>query len=121
MDPADIPLPAFLDPLLDYLSSRLPPPLFSFLLSLLSHALALFTSLLNLIFTVVSTKPADWDAQTLLPPLITLLAAYLALVSIYRTTSWMVRTTVWMMKWGAILSALAAGAGWMMGNQYAGG
>jgi len=25
MDPADIPLPAFLDPLLDYLSSRLPP------------------------------------------------------------------------------------------------
>jgi len=53
--------------------------------------------------------------------LITLLAAYLALVSIYRTTSWMVRTTVWMMKWGAILSALAAGAGWMMGNQYAGG
>ncbi|KAF9241646.1 hypothetical protein BU15DRAFT_87217 [Melanogaster broomeanus] len=82
MDPSDMQLPAFLDPLLDYLSEHLPPELYSFL---------------------------------------TFLAAYFALLSLYRTTSWMFRTTFWCLKWGAILAALAAGAGWYMGNQDAGG
>jgi len=120
MDPADIPLPAFLDPLLDFLADQLPPPLYSFLISLLSHALALFTALLSLISSLYSSKPWEWDAQTIIPPLISFLAAYLALVSLYRTTSWMVRTSIWFIKWGTILGALTAGMGWYLGNQNAG-
>ncbi|KAG2048259.1 hypothetical protein BDR06DRAFT_962897 [Suillus hirtellus] len=116
MDPADIPLPAFLDPLLDFLADQLPPPLYSFLLSFLSHSLALFTALLSLISSLISSKPWQWDAQTILPPLISFLAAYLALVSLYRTTSWMVRTSIWFIKWGTIFGALTAGLGWYMGQ-----
>src|SRR6267154_831419 len=100
MDLADITLPAFLDPLLDFFAEQLPPPLYSFLISLLSHSLALFTALVSLISSLVSSKPWEWDAQTIIPPLITFLAAYLALVSLYRTTSWMVRTSFWFIKWG---------------------
>ncbi|KAG1816016.1 uncharacterized protein BJ212DRAFT_1356052 [Suillus subaureus] len=120
MDPADIPLPAFLDPLLGFLAEQLPPPLYSFLLSFLSHSLALFTALLSLISSLIASKPWQWDAQTIIPPLISFLAAYLALVSLYRTTSWMVRTTIWFIKWGTILGTLTAGLGWYMG-QSAGG
>jgi len=120
MDPADIPLPAFLDPLLDVLAEQLPAPLYSFLMTLLSHLLALFTALLSLISSLYSAKPWEWDAQTIIPPLISFLAAYLALVSLYRTTSWMVRTSIWFIKWGTILGALFAGMGWYMGNQNAG-
>ncbi|KAG2368391.1 hypothetical protein BDR07DRAFT_1391279 [Suillus spraguei] len=116
MDPADIPLPAFLDPLLGFLAEQLPPPLYSFLLSFLSHSLALFTALLSLISSLIASKPWQWDAQTIIPPLISVLAAYLALVSLYRTTSWMVRTSIWFIKWGTILGALAAGLGWYMGQ-----
>ncbi|KAG1802640.1 uncharacterized protein HD556DRAFT_1331237 [Suillus plorans] len=116
MDPADIPLPAFLDPLLSFLADQLPPPLYSFLLSFLSHSLALFTALLSLISSLISSKPWQWDAQTILPPLISFLAAYLALVSLYRTTSWMVRTSIWFIKWGTIFGALTAGLGWYMGQ-----
>ncbi|KAI0062833.1 hypothetical protein BV25DRAFT_1824869 [Artomyces pyxidatus] len=121
VDPGDIPLPAFLDPLLSYLSSSLPPQVYSALLTILSHLLALLTALLSLFSALTASKPWEWDAQTVLPPLISLFAAYLALLSVYRTTSWMVRTTIWMVKWGALLSALAAGAGYFMGNQGAGG
>jgi hypothetical protein len=120
MDPADIPLPAFLDPLLDFLAEQLPPPLYSFLISLFSHALALFTALLSLASSLYSSKPWEWDAQTIIPPLISFLAAYLALVSLYRTTSWMVRTSIWFIKWGTILGALSAGMGWYLGNQNTG-
>ncbi|KAG1870106.1 hypothetical protein DFJ58DRAFT_764662 [Suillus subalutaceus] len=120
MDPADIPLPAFLDPLLGFLADQLPPPLYSFLLSFLAHSLALFTALLSLISSLIASKPWQWDAQTIIPPLISFLAAYLALVSLYRTTSWMIRTSIWFIKWGTILGALAAGLGWYMG-QSAGG
>ncbi|KAG2146414.1 uncharacterized protein EDB93DRAFT_1149041 [Suillus bovinus] len=116
MDPADIPLPAFLNPLLDFLADQLPPPLYSFLLSFLSHSLALFTALLSLISSLISSKPWQWDAQTILPPLISFFAAYLALVSLYRTTSWMVRTSIWFIKWGTIFGALTAGLGWYMGQ-----
>ncbi|KIJ67841.1 hypothetical protein HYDPIDRAFT_107360 [Hydnomerulius pinastri MD-312] len=121
MDPSDIPLPAFLDPLLDYLSDNLPPPVYSFLILFLSYSLALLTALISLVSSLIASKPWEWDAQTIIPPLIGFLAAYLALVSLYRTTSWMLRTTFWFIKWGTILGALTAGAGWYMGNQNAGG
>ncbi|OJA17472.1 hypothetical protein AZE42_03921 [Rhizopogon vesiculosus] len=120
MDPSDIPLPAFLDPLLEFVAEQLPAPLYSFLISLLSHTLALFTALLSLITSLYASKPWEWDAQTILPPLISFLAAYLALVSLYRTTSWMVRTSIWFIKWGTIFGALTAGMGWYMGTQNAG-
>lgn len=116
MDPGDIPLPAFLDPLLGFLADQLPPPLYSFLLSFLAHSLALFTALISLISSLIASKPWQWDAQTIIPPLISVLAAYLALVSLYRTTSWMVRTSIWFIKWGTILGALTAGMGWYMGQ-----
>ncbi|KIK98647.1 hypothetical protein PAXRUDRAFT_31028 [Paxillus rubicundulus Ve08.2h10] len=121
MDPSDIPLPPFLDPVLDYLSERLPPELYSFLSSFFSHSLALFTAFISLVSSLIASKPWEWDAQTILPPLISFLAAYLALVSLYRTTSWMFRTTFWFIKWGTIFGVLAAGAGWYMGNQGASG
>jgi len=114
--PADIPLPEIIDPILSFLSSRLPPPLYSFLFSFLSHSLALLASFLSLVFTLLSTKPWEWDAQTLLPPLISIFAAYIALLSLYRTTSWMIRVSVWFVKWGAILAALIAGVGWYAAN-----
>ncbi|KAG0706041.1 hypothetical protein DFH29DRAFT_200690 [Suillus ampliporus] len=120
MDPADIPLPAFLDPILNLLAEQLPPPLYSFLVSFLSHALVLFTALVSLISSLIASKPWQWDAQTIIPPLLSFLAAYLALVSLYRTTSWMVRTSIWFIKWGTIFGALTAGLGWYMGNQSAG-
>lgn len=120
-NPSDFTLPAFLDPVLDFLADHLPPPLYEFLLSLLSHTLALFSALISLIINLVRARPWEWDAQIILPPLITVLASYLALVSFYRTTSWMVRTGVWFVKWGTIIGALAAGAGYFMGTQGEGG
>ncbi|TFY66213.1 hypothetical protein EVG20_g4876, partial [Dentipellis fragilis] len=119
-DPADIPLPAFLDPFLDYLASALPPQLYSILLTVLSHGLAALTAFVSLVTNLISSQPWEWNAQQLLPPLISLLTAYLALLTLYRTTSWMVRTGIWMLKWGAIMSALGAGAGYMMANQQGG-
>jgi hypothetical protein len=121
MDPSAIPLPAFLDPMLDYLSEHLPPELYSFLSSFFTHSLSLLTAFISLVSSLIASKPWEWDAQTILPPLISFLAAYLALVSLYRTTSWMFRTTFWFIKWGTIFGALATGAGWYMGNQGAGG
>ncbi|KAG6332605.1 hypothetical protein ID866_6483 [Astraeus odoratus] len=121
MDPSDAPLPAFLDPLLDYLSDQLPSPLYSFLLSFLSHTLALLSALLSLAQSLVASKPWEWDAQTIIPPLISVLAAYLALHSLYRTTSWMFRTAFWFAKWGTILAVVSAGMGWYMADQNAGG
>jgi len=114
IDPFIIPFPAILDPILSYLSSVLPLPLYSFLLTLLSHSLALFTSLISLCYTLLSSRPWEWDVQTVIPPLITFLAAYLALVSLYKTTSWMFHVGVWVMKWGTIVGALVAGAGWLV-------
>ena len=113
--PADIPLPAFLDPLLDQIRSAIPPPLYSVLLSFLSHTLALITAFAAIILSLLSTKPWEWDAQTVLPPLISLLAAYLALISLYRTTAWMIRTSLWFVKWGTIICVLIAGTGWLVG------
>ncbi len=115
MDPGNFNLPAILDPVLIYLEDNLPPPLYNILLNLLSHCLAILTALTGLVASLISKNPLEWDAQTIIPPLITFLAVYLALLSIYRTTSWMIRTSFWFMKWGAILGALVAGLGWYMG------
>lgn len=120
-NPSDFTLPPFLDPVLDFLADHLPPPLYDFLFLLLSHTLALCSALISLITNLVRARPWEWDAETILPPLIMVLASYLALLSFYRTTSWMIRTGVWFVKWGTIIGALAAGAGYFMGTQGEGG
>ncbi|KIN96186.1 hypothetical protein M404DRAFT_67400, partial [Pisolithus tinctorius Marx 270] len=107
----------FLDPLLDFLSDQLPPPLYTFLLSFLSHIITLLTALISLIQSLIAAKPWEWDPQTIIPPLISILAAYLALHSLYRTTGWIFRTVLWFVKWGTILAAVSAGMGWYMANQ----
>lgn len=117
LTPADLPLPAFLDPLLAYLSDNLPAPVYSFLITLLSHLLALCTALYALFLSLLSTHPLQWDAQTVLPPLIALLTSYLAIISLYRTTSWMFRTTLWFMKWGTVVGVIFAGATWLLFQQ----
>ena len=103
-----------LTPVLSYLSTILPPPIFSIVSPLITYSLALLGALLRFARTLASAQ--NWDSQKILPPLITLLMAYLALVSFYRTTGWMIRTTFWFVKWGGILAALAAGAGYFMGT-----
>jgi hypothetical protein len=113
---ATVDLPDFLDPMLSYLEDTLPSPVYSFFINFLSHALALLTALFSLVTSLISTNPSTWDAQKILPPLISIFAAYLALLSLYRTTSWMFRTTIFFIKWGAILGVLIAGAGWFIGN-----
>ncbi|KXN90185.1 hypothetical protein AN958_04675 [Leucoagaricus sp. SymC.cos] len=121
MDPGDFHLPAILDPILDYLESSLPRLLYTFLLNTISHCLALLSALVSLLLSLLSRNPTEWDAQTVLPPLIGVLAAYLALTSIYRTTTWFIRTSFWVMKWGFIVGGLAVGMGWYMGGNQAGG
>ncbi|CCM05693.1 uncharacterized protein FIBRA_07924 [Fibroporia radiculosa] len=121
MDAPSSAVPDFFDPLLDYLSSILPPTVYAILTTLISYTLSLAMSSFSLVKGIVSSPPSSWDAQTILPPLITFLAAYLALVSLYRTTSWMIRTGIWVVKWGFILSVLAASAGWMLGSAQANG
>ncbi|KAI0819322.1 hypothetical protein BC628DRAFT_1413776 [Trametes gibbosa] len=108
-----------LDPLFSFLSSVLPAPIYTIAESLITHSVALLAALVNFGLTLVDAP--SWDAQKILPPLITLLAAYLALVSFYRTTGWMIRTAFWCVKWGGILSILAAGAGYFMGHANANG
>ncbi|KAH9983628.1 hypothetical protein BJV74DRAFT_711211, partial [Russula compacta] len=113
--PPQIPVPSFLQPLLSYVSSCLPPPVHNALLTLLAHGLAFFSALLGLGAALISSRPSDWDAQKIIPPLITLLAAYLALASAVRTATWFVRTTAWLIKWGIITAALSAAAAWLLG------
>ncbi|KAI0633851.1 hypothetical protein C8Q77DRAFT_818833 [Trametes polyzona] len=108
-----------LDPLFSFLSSVLPPPIYTVAESLISHSVSLLVALAQFVLTLINAQ--SWDAQKVLPPLITLLAAYLALVSFYRTTGWMIRTAFWFVKWGGILGTLAAGAGYFMGNANANG
>ncbi|KAI0373533.1 hypothetical protein BV20DRAFT_742360 [Pilatotrama ljubarskyi] len=118
-DVDDSMLQNILDPIFSFLSSVLPPPIYTIAESLITHSLTLITALFKFVLTLVNAR--SWDAQQILPPLITLLAAYLALVSFYRTTGWMIRTAFWFVKWGGILGALAAGAGYFMGNANANG
>ncbi|KAF5370696.1 hypothetical protein D9758_002079 [Tetrapyrgos nigripes] len=109
-------LPEFFDPLLSYLSDVLPGPAYSLLISFLSHVLAIISALFSLWSSLLSTSPAQWDTQMVLPPLIALLSAYLALYSLYRTTTFMLRTSLWFIKWGTILASLAAMSAWFMGG-----
>jgi hypothetical protein len=118
---AAIGLPECFDYALLYIHDTLPAPLYSLLISILANSLALFTALQTLLTSLISTSPLNWDALTVLPPLISIFAAYLALLSLYRTTSWILRSSIWILKWGTILGALMAGAGWFMGNTVQGG
>jgi len=108
--------PRFLDPVLEFLSVNLPSPLYVLLLKVLSHSLGAIAALINLCGSLLSTSPSNWNAQTLLPPIITILAAYLALASLYRTTSWLIRLIFWFMKWGALLGIFMGGFGYLTGG-----
>ncbi|KAK0438697.1 uncharacterized protein EV420DRAFT_566082 [Desarmillaria tabescens] len=110
-------LTEFLEPILSFLKEQLPPPVYSFIISMLSHCLAFCTAFYTLVGELVSTNPLQWDAQTLLPPLIAVFSAYIALMSLYRTTSWMLRTSFWFIKWGTIVAALIGASGWVLGSQ----
>jgi hypothetical protein len=105
-----------LEPLLEHIRSVLPPQLYSVLVSFVSHSITLVYSFSALVLPLISTKPWEWDTQTILPPLISVLTAYLALVSLYRTTTWMIRTSWWFIKWGTTLALLIAGVGWIVGT-----
>jgi len=108
-------LPAFLDPLLDLLAERLPPSLFDALYIVLSYGLLLISAAFSFLTSLPSWKPWEWDAQRILPPLISILAAYYAILSVYRTTGWMMRMTFRLMEWGVVLGLIGAGVGWYMG------
>ncbi|CAL1708160.1 unnamed protein product [Somion occarium] len=112
---SNVDLPEFLDPVLDYLSDHIPPTLYSVLETLLSHSIALVSSLLGLV-TAFITEPSSWDTQRILPPLITLLTVYVALFSFYRTTGWMIRTAFAFVKWGTIFGLIGIGAGYILAN-----
>jgi hypothetical protein len=121
VNPPQIPLPDFLNPLFSYISSCLPPPVYGALLTLLAHGLAFFNALLGLGTALITSSPTDWDAQRIIPPLITLLAAYLALASALRTAKWFVYTTAWLVKWGVIAAAVSAALAWALGAGNGGG
>ena len=116
IEPTDVPLPALLDPVLDYLYDVLPPGVYDFMMSAAANLLAFGTAAYNVIVYLAGAKPWQWDAQTIIPPLIALLTAYLALLTAWRTISWMVRSTIWVIKWGTILSVLVGGAGYFAGG-----
>ncbi|KAH9935569.1 uncharacterized protein B0H18DRAFT_976298 [Fomitopsis serialis] len=61
-------IPGFLDPLLDHLSSALPPSVYDAVVSFLSYSISFCTSLFRLLMALASSNPASWDAQTILPP-----------------------------------------------------
>ncbi|KAG7446457.1 uncharacterized protein BT62DRAFT_994069 [Guyanagaster necrorhizus] len=107
----------FLEPILSFLKEQLPPPVYSFIISTLSQCLAFCAAFYALVSGLFSTSPLQWDAQTVLPPLIAVFSAYFALMSLYRTTSWMLRTSFWFIKWGTILAALIGASGWVFGSQ----
>lgn len=116
VNPAPGLLPALLDPVLDYLSNNLPRPLYTLLVKLLSHSIAALSALFQLSNSLLTNAPEDWNAQNILPPIITILAAYLAISSFYRTTSWLLRISFWFMKWGALFGIFIGGVGYLLGN-----
>ncbi|RXW23379.1 hypothetical protein EST38_g2502 [Candolleomyces aberdarensis] len=102
-----------LDPVLDFLAERLPPPVYSILINSLSHFLAVTTTAFRLLGSIITKGPQEWDLQNILPPILTLLAAYMALASAYRTTTWLFRITIFCLKWGSVIGILSMGAGWL--------
>ncbi|KAI9437575.1 hypothetical protein H4582DRAFT_1955892 [Lactarius indigo] len=105
-----------LEPLLSYISSCLPPPVYHALLTLVTHGLAFLSALISLGTALITSRPSDWDVQKILPPLITLLAVYLALSSAVRTATWFVRMTTWLIKWGIITTAVYAATAWVFAS-----
>ena len=115
-NPSQFAFPNLLEPLLSYISSCLPPPVYNALLVLVAHGLAFLSALIRLGCALISSRPSDWDAQKIIPPLITLLAAYLALSSAVRTATWFVRMTTWLIKWGIITAAVSVASAWVFGG-----
>jgi hypothetical protein len=115
-NPPQFALPNLFEPLLSYISSCLPPPVYNALLTLVVHGLSFLSALISLGTALISSRPSDWDAQKIVPPLITLLAVYLALSSAVRTATWFVRTTTWLIKWGIITAALSVASAWIFGG-----
>ena len=115
-NPPESTLPNLLEPILSYISSCLPPPVYNALLALVVNGLAFVSALLRFGTALISSRPSDWDVQKIVPPLITLLAAYLAFSSAVRTATWFVRTTTWMIKWGIITAVASVAAGWIYGG-----
>jgi hypothetical protein len=107
-------LPAFVFPVLAYLSSVLPPPLYGIVLVAVTRIFAIAYSALTI---ATSLLRSNYDAQTLLPPLISLFIAYLALLSLYRTTSWILRLCIWMVKWTVVIGGALTLAGWVLGDE----
>jgi hypothetical protein len=111
-------LPAFLDPAFDWLATKLPPTIVdNVVIPGLAHVFAFGSSLYDVAHNIAAQRPGAWDAEKLLPPVITLLGAYLALLSFYRSTRWLVRTMLWFMKWGTLFGALMGGVGYLAGQQ----
>jgi len=108
---------AILDSFLQYIAAYLPPPLYSVVITQLSHLFATATTIIRLWNSLLSKT--DWNIQAFLPAIISILAAYFALTSLYRTTSWVLRTSFWFIKWSAIISILLAGASYYTGNDAA--
>lgn len=121
VNPPQFAFPNLLEPLLSYISSCFPPPVYNALLTLVAHGLAFLSALISLGTALISSRPSDWDAQKIVPPLITLLAAYLALSSAVRTATWFVRMTTWLIKWGIITAAVSAAAAWVFVGGNGGG
>jgi len=114
--PPSFVFPNLLEPILSYIASCLPPPVYNALFALVVNGAAFISALLSFGTALVSSRPSDWDVQKIVPPLITLLAAYLALSSAVRTATWFVRMTTWMIKWGIIAAVASVAAGWIFGN-----
>lgn len=105
-----------LEPILSYIASCLPPPVYNALFALVVNGFAFIRALLGFGTALVYSRPSDWDVQKIVPPLITLLVAYLALSSAVRTATWFVRMTTWMIKWGIIAAVASVAAGWIFGG-----
>lgn len=106
-------LPPFLDPLFDVLADKLPPPIYDALFQLCSYALILLSGISKLAAALPSYKPWEWEAQTVLPPLIVVLSVYYVLSSMYRTTSFFIRMAFRLLKWGTIFSVLGGAYTWL--------
>src|ERR1700677_4400962 len=115
-NPPEFAFPNLLEPILSYISSCLPPPVYNALFALVINGLSFISALLSFGTALISSRPSDWDVQKIVPPVITLLAVYLALSSAVRTATWFVRTTTWMIKWGIITAVASVAAGWIYGG-----
>ena len=96
--------------------ASLPPPLYSFVVEVFSYASTAATTIIRLTAYLINKDLSEWDAQTLLPPIITLIAAYLALASLYRTASWAIRLTLFFLKWGCLIGIAMGLVGYYAGN-----